>query len=113
MHELALAEAVLEIVEDGVRDSGAARARVVRLAIGALSHADPDALAFCFEAVAKGTVAEGARMDIARVPGQAWCRDCRVSVQLDAWGDACPRCGGHALQVTGGGELRVREIEVE
>lgn len=112
MHELALAEAVVEIAESAAQEAGGDRIRVVRVAIGALSHADPAALAFCFEAAARGTLAEGARLDIARVPGQALCRDCGADVPLGARGDPCPRCGGHALTVTGGEELKVSEIEV-
>ena len=112
MHELALAEAVVDIVETEARKAGGAQVRMVRLVVGALSHADPQALAFCFEAAAKGTLAEGARVDIARVPGQARCQDCGAEVSIEAWGTSCPCCGGHRLIVTGGEELKVSEIEV-
>jgi len=112
MHELALAQAVVEIVETEARKSGGGRVRVVRLTVGALSHADPGALAFCFDAVARGTLAEGARLDIAHVPGQARCHDCGGAVSIGAWGAPCPSCGGHALTVIGGEELKVSEIEV-
>ena len=112
MHELALAEAVVEIVQTETRKAGGGRVRVVRLAVGALSHADPEALRFCFDAVAKGTLADGARLDITAVPGQAQCTGCGAEVIIAAWGEACPRCGAAGLTVTGGEELKVSEIEV-
>jgi hydrogenase nickel incorporation protein HypA/HybF len=33
-------------------------------------------------------------------------------VALAQRGDSCSRCGGHQLQVTGGDELRVKDIEL-
>jgi len=65
MHEVALAEGVLRIVMDAARASAAARVHTVWVELGALAHVEPDALAFCFDAVTRGSVAEGARLDIA------------------------------------------------
>ena len=118
MHEMALAEGVLGIVETTARRDVPPRewarmpprVTVVRLAIGALSHVDPHALAFCFEAVVKGSIAEGATLDIVNVPGEAWCIPCGERVGLARRGEPCPRCGSHQLQVVAGEEMRVKEI---
>lgn len=112
MHEMALAEGVFGIIEAHARRAGARRVLVVRLEIGKLSHVTPQALAFAFEAVTRGTLAEGARLEIERAPGRAWCHDCSQSVEIEALGALCPICGGTMLQVTGGEELRVRDMEV-
>jgi len=45
-------------------------------------------------------------------PGQAWCMACSQTVALAQLGAACPVCGGHQLAVTGGEEMRVKEIEL-
>jgi hydrogenase nickel incorporation protein HypA/HybF len=111
MHEMALAESVVEIVERQARAAGAGRITVVRLEIGALSHVMPEALRFSFVAVSKGSLAEGARLEIERVPGKAWCHDCRREIEIAALGEACPHCGGYKLQVTGGQDMRVKEME--
>lgn len=113
MHEMALAEGVLQIVEDTIRDQTCKKVTQVRLNIGELSHVEPDALRFCFEAVVKGSKAEGAALNIIRVPGRAWCHDCGREVHLPSLGMPCPDCGGYKLQVTGGEELRVHDMEVE
>ncbi len=112
MHEMALAESVVQIVESQARAAGAGKVLVVRLEIGALSHVEPRALAFCFEAVTAGGLAEGARLEIDRNPGRGWCHDCMTEVEITALGEACPKCGGYKLQVSGGQELRVKDIEV-
>ena len=112
MHEMALAESMVAIVEDTARRNGALRVAIVRLELGALSHVERDALAFCFDAVTRGGVAAGARLDIAVTPGAAWCLPCGERVPLARRGDACPRCGGYQLQVVAGEEMRVTEIEI-
>ncbi|HTP98451.1 MAG TPA: hydrogenase maturation nickel metallochaperone HypA [Casimicrobiaceae bacterium] len=112
MHELALAEGVREIVEDTARRHGAQRVSVVRLELGALSHVEPEALRFCFDAVMRGGLAEGASLAIARTPGQAWCMPCARAVALARVGDACPCCGSYQLAVTQGDAMRVVDIEI-
>ena len=67
---------------------------------------------FCFDAVTRDTVADGAKLEIIRIPGTAWCMACSKAVPLSARYDPCPECGGHQLQMTAGDELRVKELEV-
>lgn len=112
MHEMALAEGILQLVEDTARANAAARVRSVLLEIGALSHVEESALRFCLDAVTRGTLADGARIDVLATPGRAWCLPCGASVALARLGDACPTCGSYQLQVTQGEEMKVKEIEV-
>src|SRR5689334_9337932 len=108
MHELALAEGMLEIVRNAARRSGAARVTAVRLEIGALSHVAPEALHFCFDAVTRGSVAEKASLEITTVAGEAWCMPCGRTVPLSTLGDGCPLCGSYQLTVTQGDAMRVK-----
>lgn len=113
MHEMALAEGVLNVLEETAARQGFARVRAVWLEIGALAGVEPEALSFCFDAVTRGTLAEGARLEIVAAEGRAWCLDCGKTVAVAARYDPCPECGGFGLQVTGGTEMRVKELEVE
>ena len=113
MHELSLTESIVEIAAETARCEGAARVRRVFVDIGTLSHVEPEALLFCFEAVASGTIVEGASLEIVRVPGQGRCVDCGNTVALAERFGPCPECGGFHVQMTAGDEMRVREIEVE
>lgn len=113
MHEMSLCQSLVEIVQDQQAQSGFQRVLVVRLVIGALSHVAPDAIEFGFAAVARGTVVEGARLEIERPPGQAHCLACGVAVTVSRRDDPCPQCGGFQLVVTGGDDLRLKELEVE
>lgn len=113
MHEMSLAENVLQILEDAARRRGFARVRSVRLEVGALAPVEPAAMRFCFDAVTRGSIAEGARLDITTTHGMAWCMRCSDTISIERRYDTCPKCGGHELQVTGGEELRVKELEVD
>lgn len=113
MHEMSLAENVLQIVEETARREGAQRVNTVILEIGRLSAVEPEALRFCFEAVARDSLAAHAVLQIVEVPGSAWCLDCATTVPVEERYATCPRCHGHALQLTAGTDMRVREIEIE
>jgi hydrogenase nickel incorporation protein HypA/HybF len=113
MHEMSLAEGILQIVEDAAGKQGFARVTEVRLEIGALSGVEPDALTFCLEVVFRNSVAEGARLELERLPGQGYCLDCGQTVTVTALYDACPNCGSYQVQATGGTEMRVKDLLVE
>jgi hydrogenase nickel incorporation protein HypA/HybF len=113
MHEMSLCESVLQIVESTARRNGASRVRSVRLEIGRLSHVEPDALRFAFDVVTRKSLAEGARLDIIDVPGAAWCMQCAAPITIERRGDGCPTCGSYQLQVTGGEDMRVKDIEID
>lgn len=113
MHELSLSQGMLDIIRQQALEQRFARVRVVRLEIGALSCVEPAALAFCFESVTRGSVADGAALDIVEVSGEAWCWDCGATVSLLRRGEACERCGGYRLQVRDGEQIRLKELEVE
>lgn len=113
MHEMALAESVLGIVEDAARRERASRVRAVRLEIGRLANVEIEAMRFCFDVVTRGSVADSARLEIEETPGAGWCMRCAATVTIDSAVDACPRCGGYQVAVTGGTAMRVRELELE
>lgn len=113
MHELALTESIVDIVCEEARRQGVGKVRVVRLRIGAMAPVEPEALRFCFDAVSRGTLAEGAVLDIRRQPGEAWCADCERTVAIESRYGACPDCAGRRLRMISGDELRVEELEVD
>jgi len=112
MHEMALTESVVEIALQEMRKAGARRLTRIVLDIGRLSAVEPEAMRFCFSAVAAGTAAEGAELTIEDVAGAGWCLDCARSVALAERFGPCPECGGFHVQMTAGDEMKIRELEV-
>lgn len=113
MHEMSVAEGILQIVEEAAVQQGCARVTQIRLEIGALSGVEIDALRFCLEVVLRDGIAAGAAIGLECLPGRGRCLECGETVAIEARFDACPRCGSYRVQVTGGTEMRVRDVLVE
>ncbi|KAF0162779.1 MAG: hydrogenase nickel incorporation protein HypA/HybF [Rhodocyclaceae bacterium] len=112
MHEMSLAEGILQLVEDAARQQEFSRVTAVWLEIGQLSGVEVEAMKFCFDAVTRDSIADGARLEIISLPGTGWCMVCSKTVPMTEVFGECPQCGSHQMQVTGGTEMRVKELEV-
>jgi hydrogenase nickel incorporation protein HypA/HybF len=110
MHELAIAQAVVDIVE---RHAAGRRVERVELRVGRLRQVVPSALRFGFELAARDTVAEGAELEIVDVPVGGRCRACGGEGDFDAFPFACALCGSRDVELTRGEELLVEALEVE
>lgn len=110
MHEMSITQGIIDICE---KYAGGRRVLAVDVEIGELSGVVPEAVEFCFEACSRGTLLEGARINIIRIPGRGRCLDCEGDTPLAALFGACQRCGGYRVEVVSGEEMRVREIEVD
>jgi hydrogenase nickel incorporation protein HypA/HybF len=108
MHELAIAESVLDAI---TARTGERRVREVRLEIGRLSGISAESLRFCFELAATGTGADGAALDIVEPPGRARCRTCAEEFVVDDRILLCA-CGSADVRILSGEELRILSVEV-
>jgi hydrogenase nickel incorporation protein HypA/HybF len=106
MHELSITRNIVAIVSE--RANGAKVARVT-LEVGKLSAVIPDAIRFCFDVVAQGTVLEGARLEVIEVPGRGRCRVCGLDVELRQLVERCA-CGSADLERLTGEELTIKHM---
>jgi hydrogenase nickel incorporation protein HypA/HybF len=113
MHEFSLCESIIETITAQTRHQGFNRVRRVWLEIGALANVELEALRFAFEIVRQDTVAAAAELDIITLPGRAYCLDCAQTIEVDQYFDPCPLCGSYQWRLTGGNEMRIKEMEVE
>lgn len=113
MHEVAIAQSIVDLVKDQAAISGFTRVHSVRVAIGVLSSVEPDSLSFGFDAVTAGTVAQGAKLVIERSPGRGYCMTCVAEIDVAARGVPCPTCGGYQWLVVAGEELSLKDLEVD
>ena len=112
MHELSLAGAILQLLEQTRARDPFERVTHLRLEAGALSGVEQHALRFALEAVAPGTCLEHAAIDIDEPAATAWCLPCSQSVEIRSRLDPCPLCGDYQWQATSGTELRVMALQV-
>jgi hydrogenase nickel incorporation protein HypA/HybF len=108
MHELAIAENVLETITARTADR---KVHAVRLEVGKLSGVSADSLRFCFELAAAGTGVDGAVLDIVEPAGRARCGTCFQEFALQDLILLCA-CGSSDVRVLAGDELRILSVEV-
>ena len=113
MHELSIAQSIVEMVEEVARREGATRVSSINLRLGAMSSVVEEALQFSFEVVAAGTVAEGARLAVEQVSLVVFCPTCDAESTLSSPVFTCPRCGHPAHTLVSGKELEVTSVELE
>lgn len=106
MHELSITRNIVAIVSE--RANGA-KVTQVTLEVGKLSAVIPDAIRFCFDVVAQGTVLEGARLEVIEVPGRGRCRVCGLDVELRQLVERCA-CGSSDLERLTGEELTIKQM---
>lgn len=112
MHELSLAENMLELIQEQSQRDGFNKVTKVVLEIGKLSHVEADAMRFCFDAVVSNSIADGALLDIIHTPASAICPQCSSHSNPENLYDPCPSCGAFGLEVFEGDQVRIKSLEV-
>lgn len=108
MHEVGLAEGIMETVRLRAADRPVAR---VRVRIGTLHRASQGPMEQAFEMVGAGTNLQDAQLELVQVPVRNVCSGCgNVEESADRIG-VCAACGGFALTCEGGDELILESIE--
>ena len=113
MHELALTEGILTIVDSERKKNRFSRVQEIRLKIGEFSGVIPSCIEEFFPLVAKGTAAEGAKLIMETVPAAFVCTDCGWKGRLERHRASCPACGSAAIRMTAGREFFVENLTVE
>ena len=84
----------------------------LRMKVGAMSGVVPEALEFAFQALTEGTIAEGARLLIDKVPIVCYCKKCRLEFEPEPYSYVCPSCHEASIEIRRGRELEIVSIEV-
>lgn len=113
MHELSIAQALVEQVEEVAAKAHALSVVRVVIAVGPLSGVDADALSSLFPLVAEGTAAAGAELAVQTVAIRTKCRTCGHEAEADATFAACTQCGSSDAELKAGRELMIQTIELE
>lgn len=112
MHEMTIAVGLIELAEEQARGAGARRINQIEVEIGTLAGVEMDALTFCYETARRGTLCDGARLDIVSIEARGRCGECGREMPADFWVAFCPDCGT-GLEILQGRELRLRSLNVD
>jgi len=113
MHELSIANSILEAVRKERERLNGARVTRVGLRIGELAGVDPDALNFGFEVLVRDTELEPLALTIESTPRRHECPACKHVFAVVDYQFDCPACGAKATRCIGGDELELAYLEVE
>ena len=113
MDERELANSVVEIVDRAAYRNGVHHVSCVHIAIGGRRGLDLETLDAAFQTVARGTVAEGARLLVRVLPVTRRCHNCGTNFEAAASDCECPHCGHPHTDPITGEEVRVLDMEVE
>ena len=121
MHELSLAQSMVETVEATLRSQGIGvgeakppRILALKLLIGALAGVHEESLSFCYELATAGTLLEGSKLVVVQLPIIAWCPGCQAEIELPSLQNFhCPTCASALSDIRQGRELEIDSVEVE
>lgn len=113
MHELSIAENILDIVRQYVPENEYRLLRSIRVRVGTQAGVVADSLLFSFEAITHDTPMQAAKLIIESVPYSINCRSCQSASNPEEGTMICPACGSLDTVVTGGTELQVLDLELE
>ena len=111
MHELALGQNLVNQVVYLARREHVRNVSRVRVALGDAVGVDSESLRFSFGIAAVGTLADGAVLEIDRVPLRCRCTTCRIRFQPRSADAPCARCGSRQVDILTGRELQVDALE--
>ncbi len=116
MHEMSIAESIMEIVAEEMKAHSCTKLIKVQVRYGALSQVVADSLQFCFEAIIKDTPYAEAILELEEVPILLHCAECgeKFNPPYEDIFVPCPICANHlGHNVEQGKELYVQHIEAE
>jgi len=114
MHEMAVAENIIKVIEEKLAESGQKmEVKKINLKIGKLTCVEPAALRLSFEALSKETSLEKASLFIDSIPVTGKCNDCDKNFGLKELEFACPFCGSFRIEIKTGRELFIESFEIE
>ncbi len=113
VHEFGITQSILEAALDHAMAAGANRVTQLNLVLSASSHITEDSVQMYFDALSKGSMAEGAQLVFEREPADFRCLSCGHEFEADGTSAVCPRCGELAQPLPPESELYLESIDVE
>ena len=113
MHEMAIARGIIDIAVAAAQREGAQRIIRINVVAGELRGVVALQLTFCFGILAEETIASGAYLNLEITPIKGRCRECGQTFIVEDYQYLCPGCQSRDIQMVGGTDLRIRDIEVE
>ena len=113
MHEMGIANSVLEAVRTEIGRNPGTYACKVGVRIGEMTAIDQDSLRFCFEAMIVDTDLSNLALEIELCPRRHRCTACANEFVVKDYDSRCPQCASLDTACIAGDELELAYLEVE
>jgi hydrogenase nickel incorporation protein HypA/HybF len=113
MHELGIAQSILEAVNAEAARHNGARPVKVALRVGELAAVDPEALRFALEALTSDTELQGLQLEIETCPRRHRCLECGTEFAIKDFEFQCPTCDSTRNECISGDQLELAYLELE
>lgn len=113
MHELSIIQSVIKISCEEAEKHKVEKIKEIRLKVGEFSGLMPSCIQYYFDIASKGTKAQGAVLNIEKIPVTFKCNECGFKGEREKNKYTCPSCGGYNLQILGGNEFYIESLGVE
>jgi len=113
MHEVSIMAEAVRMAVESAQAAGARSITGLRLRVGKLSGAVPEAMSFAWDVVRQDTLAAQATLTIESVVAACWCATCQAEFECKDFFSECPRCHEPSGDLRRGRELEIASVELE
>ena len=113
MHEVGIAEYLVEVAEEHLQRVPHGPVRALHVRIGEMAGVNPDSLEFAFECLTNGTALEGAALAVERVPLAVDCDACGQRTPVADYVFRCASCGAETVRIASGREMQFVSIDAD
>jgi hydrogenase nickel incorporation protein HypA/HybF len=116
MHELIVTKSIQQIVLKHAKKRNVKKVLTVNLEIGALSDLQDEWIQRYFDRLSRGTVSEGAKLKINRMPASFQCNQCHHLFEIYSLLEddlTCQKCHSRELSLVSGKEYHVKSMEAQ
>ena len=110
MHELSIAQSIVELAEEVAEREKADSIQSIEIEIGALSGVVLDALDFALEITVKDTTLRNAKINYLKITGKAECNECFCQFETNDLLAFCPKCRQANYRIVDGKQLRIKSL---
>ena len=112
MHETMVAQNLLATIL-AEAEKQKAKPAAAKISCGILNAINDEVLCFAFEAIAKGTVCEGMKLEVEHRPMQGRCKNCNRNFDIELNRPNCPACNSEDFELLPDAPLVLETIELE
>lgn len=112
MHELSIAQSIIDIIKENVPAEKLGELRNVRIEVGDVSGVVADSLQFCFDAIKSGNSLADAELVIKKIPFVLYCNKCKAESTNTSGIRMCGICSEFNTKIVSGTEMQITEVEL-